>query len=141
MTRIDIVTVGFLKRGEIFSLCEEYLKRIQWKLAIIELKSEKEFSKYIERSNVFSIALDEKGKSVSSNDFSKKIENLQLQSIGTLQFFVGAADGLPESVRQKSDLILSFGAQTWPHMLVRVMLLEQIYRAQQIINGHPYHRE
>ena len=58
-----------------------------------------------------------------------------------MQFVIGGADGLNDEIRNRASILLSFGQQTWPHMLARVMILEQIYRAQQILKNHPYHRE
>ena len=85
--------------------------------------------------------MDEKGKTLSSIEFSKHIEKIQLDSTNGIQFIIGGADGLDDEIRDQARLIMSFGRQTWPHMMARVMLLEQIYRAQQILAGHPYHRE
>ena len=87
------------------------------------------------------IVLDEKGKSLPSTHFAKKLEDLQQLKPGKIQCVIGGADGLSEDIRRRADLLLGFGAQTWPHMLARVMLVEQIYRAQQILANHPYHRE
>jgi 23S rRNA (pseudouridine1915-N3)-methyltransferase len=85
--------------------------------------------------------MDERGKSLPSLKFADKIRDLQNQGRSHIQFIIGGADGLGDDIRKRADLLLSFGAQTWPHMLARVMLLEQIYRCQQILSGHPYHRE
>jgi len=87
----------------------------------------------------FVIALDERGESFSSLDFAKKITKWG-DAAPELVFLIGGADGFDKTVREKANFLLSFGKQTWPHMMVRVMLLEQIYRAQQITAGHPYHR-
>ncbi|MCK5659603.1 MAG: 23S rRNA (pseudouridine(1915)-N(3))-methyltransferase RlmH, partial [Alphaproteobacteria bacterium] len=90
----------------------------------------------------FIIALDERGKTLTSPDFSKKISLWQNQAPGNeITFLIGGADGFDNKIRKKADFLMSFGKQTWPHLLVRVMLLEQIYRAQQILAGHPYHRQ
>ncbi|MFP6581164.1 MAG: 23S rRNA (pseudouridine(1915)-N(3))-methyltransferase RlmH [Candidatus Hydrogenedentota bacterium] len=87
------------------------------------------------------VALDERGKALSSRDFAKKIDNWGVEGLSTVVFIIGGADGLDESVRKKAHLILGFGTLTWPHKLVRVMLTEQIYRAWSISTGHPYHRD
>ena len=86
------------------------------------------------------IALDERGKTLTSQNFSSLIGRYRDETGGTIQFILGGSDGLTDQVRSRSDLMLSFGKQTWPHLLARIMLLEQIYRAQQILAGHPYHR-
>ena len=87
------------------------------------------------------VALDERGETLSSPEFAIKISGWQNQAPGNeITFLIGGADGFDNEVRKKAKFLMSFGKQTWPHMLVRVMLLEQIYRAQQITAGHPYHR-
>ena len=92
-------------------------------------------------SDAFVIALDERGKALPSRELASKIQNLQNDGQSKLQFIIGGADGLNDEIRGRADFLLSFGMQTWPHMLARVMLLEQIYRAQQILKNHPYHRD
>ncbi|NQU55792.1 MAG: 23S rRNA (pseudouridine(1915)-N(3))-methyltransferase RlmH [Rhodospirillales bacterium] len=87
------------------------------------------------------IALDERGKSLTSPQFSKQIGNWRDAGERELAFLIGGADGLDESIREQARLTLSFGNQTWPHMLVRGLLAEQLYRAQCILGGHPYHRQ
>jgi 23S rRNA (pseudouridine1915-N3)-methyltransferase len=85
------------------------------------------------------VALDERGETLTSPEFAQKISKWG-QAAPELVFLIGGADGFDNAVRARAKYLLSFGKQTWPHMLVRVMLLEQVYRAQQIIAGHPYHR-
>ncbi len=150
--KIDILAIGALKKGPHFELYQTYLKRIQWAVNLVELESkikdqkprqmdeQDKILKHI-HPQAYVFALDERGKSFPSSQFSVIIKDLQNAGQSHIQFIVGGADGLTDAVRQKCDVLLSFGAQTWPHMLARVMLLEQIYRAQQIISGHPYHRE
>ena len=87
------------------------------------------------------VALDERGQNLASRDFAKRITALGNQGYSELTFIIGGADGLAPAIRDRAGLLLSFGAMTWPHMLVRVLLMEQIYRAQTIIAGHPYHRD
>jgi 23S rRNA (pseudouridine1915-N3)-methyltransferase len=81
------------------------------------------------------VALDERGK-----DFGSPALAERLAQWGSASFLIGGADGLDESIRRRADLLLAFGRLTWPHMLARVMLLEQLYRTQTILSGHPYHR-
>src|SRR5690606_29140891 len=92
------------------------------------------------RKDAYVVALDERGQSLSSPAFADKIQSLMDQGRSCIQFIIGGADGLDDTNRQHADYLLSFGVQTWPHMMVRAMLMEQIYRARQIIAGHPYHR-
>jgi 23S rRNA (pseudouridine1915-N3)-methyltransferase len=142
MSKIEIIAAGQLKKGPLYELCKEYVKRLRWPVKIIEVEGRDE-NREIEKllkENAYVIAMDERGKTLASADFTKKLEKLR-QDGTPVQFVIGGADGLSKSIRSRADLILCFGMQTWPHMLARVMLLEQIYRAQQISNGHPYHRE
>ena len=152
MLKIDIIVIGRLRKGSFFELSQEYMKRIKFSLSIYELESKhksamasqaeeiKKIQEHI-KENAFVIVLDEKGKSLRSLDFAKTLENLQNTGKNYLQFIIGGADGLTDEIKSQANLLLSFGQQTWPHLLARVMLLEQIYRAQQIMVGHPYHRE
>jgi len=89
----------------------------------------------------FVVLLDERGKDITSREFAAKLSAWQDQGVGNLIFIIGGADGVTDDVRAKANFVLGFGRLTWPHKLVRVMLLEQIYRARQILAGHPYHRD
>ncbi len=86
------------------------------------------------------VALDGRGKSLSSEEFAKRIQRWRDDGVGDLCFLIGGASGLDPDLIRGSDFVLSLGALTWPHLLVRAMLAEQIYRAQSILLGHPYHR-
>jgi 23S rRNA (pseudouridine1915-N3)-methyltransferase len=86
------------------------------------------------------VALDERGDSIDSARFARHLERWRDESVANTFFLIGGADGLSPDLRRKAKLRLAFGAATWPHQLVRVMLLEQIYRAATILAGHPYHR-
>ncbi len=144
---IEIIAVGKLKASSPFAyLFSNYARRLQGKMSLIELegRSQDDELKKIESKLSPSsslIVLDEKGQSLPSRQFAKKLEYLQSHKSGAIQFVIGGADGLNNTIRERADLLMSFGAQTWPHMLARVMLIEQIYRAQQILANHPYHRE
>lgn len=152
MFSLEIIAVARAKKGPHAELITEYQKRIKWPLTIHEVESrnaapeavqreeEQKILKYLKPAAVI-FALDERGKTLSSLEFSKILEQYRDESRGPLQFLIGGADGLTPEIRGRSQHILSFGKQTWPHMLARIMLLEQIYRAQQILAGHPYHRE
>jgi len=87
------------------------------------------------------IAMDERGKNMPSRDFAKKLGSIRDQSPADICLLIGGADGHTDKLRKQSDMMLSFGAMAWPHMLARVMLTEQLYRAATILAGHPYHRE
>lgn len=86
------------------------------------------------------VALDGRGKSLTSEDFAKRLRRWRDDGVADLAFVIGGADGLDPGLVKRADLILSLGEMTWPHLLVRAMLAEQIYRAQSILLGHPYHR-
>lgn len=147
--KIKIIAVGKLKNSPMRDLCDEYLKRMSWQVKIEEIDTPKAATSAAEAplilkhipENAFIIALDERGQTFSSPDFAAKLAGWREQaSANEIYLLIGGADGFDKTVRDKAKFLLSFGKQTWPHMLVRVMLLEQIYRAQQITAGHPYHR-
>lgn len=150
--KIELIAAGRLRNGPEFELCHEYAKRLNWPLTIIEVESKyrdesqsraDELTQLSGRiqSGAFVVALDERGKTLTSRALAQKFEYLQNSGIPLVQFVIGGATGLDEAIRKRANLLLSFGAQTWPHMLARAMLLEQIYRCQQILKGHPYHRD
>ena len=87
------------------------------------------------------VALDQRGREWSSLELADRLRDWRDGGAGTLAFAIGGAEGLGSAVIERADAVLSLGAMTWPHLLVRCMLLEQLYRAQQILAGHPYHRE
>ncbi len=152
MLRVDIICVARVKKGAHLDLIHEYQKRMQWPLNIIEVESkqtdaskrqideQEKIQKHLSNQAVI-IALDERGQNMKSLDFAKKLESFAQNGQPHIQFIIGGADGLTQNLRDQSNLLISFGKLTWPHLLARVMLLEQIYRAQQILAGHPYHRE
>ncbi len=140
MLKVDVIAVGQLKSGPLYDLCERYRSMVQMPLSVIELKDNQKIADKINPRAII-WALDERGSSISSPSFAQEIQDLIDNGEKHLQFIIGGADGLPEDVRNSAHKLISFGKQTWPHMLARVMLLEQIYRAQQIIKGHPYHRD
>lgn len=147
--KIRIIAVGKLKNSPLLDMCDEYVKRIGWKVSVKEIDAPKGSTSAQEAPLIlkhlsepsFVIALDERGETFTSPEFAKKVSKWQSAApANTLTFLIGGADGFDNAVREKANFLMSFGKQTWPHMLVRVMLLEQIYRAQQILAGHPYHR-
>jgi 23S rRNA (pseudouridine1915-N3)-methyltransferase len=144
MTQIEIIAVGRMKNSPFAETWQDYLKRCAWPVTLHELdvRQDQEHKKILEkiRADAFVVALDERGKPLSSADFAVKIQSLMDQGRPFIQFIIGGAGGLNDDIRKRADYLLSFGIQTWPHMMVRVMLIEQIYRARQIIAGHPYHR-
>ncbi|MBX2833459.1 MAG: 23S rRNA (pseudouridine(1915)-N(3))-methyltransferase RlmH [Micavibrio sp.] len=150
--KIDLIVIGRMKKGAMYDLCEDYKKRIQWNLKVIECESkftdptvaQKDEEQLILsnlKNDAIIVVLDERGNGLRSLDFAKTIENFQNSGESYMQFVIGGSDGLTEAIRDRANLLLSFGQQTWPHMMARMMLLEQVYRAQQILKNHPYHRE
>ena len=87
------------------------------------------------------VALDEHGAGCSSRALADRLASWRDAGVGDLALAIGGADGLAAAVTERADFVLSLGAMTWPHLLARSMLLEQLYRAQQILAGHPYHRD
>jgi 23S rRNA (pseudouridine1915-N3)-methyltransferase len=150
--RLHIVAVGKSKAGPHAALARHYAERLAWPLAVREVEEKRPLpaSEVREREGALLlaaappgavlVALDERGKTLTSPAFAQKLAAWRDSGTADLAFLIGGADGLSESVRQKAQLVLSLGAMTWPHLLVRGMLLEQLYRAQQILAGHPYHR-
>ncbi len=90
---------------------------------------------------VRTVVLDERGQQVSSTEFARVLERWRDDGVREARFLIGAADGHEDALRASADLVLGFGPMTWPHMLARVMLVEQLWRATSIAAGHPYHRE
>ncbi|MBU0799612.1 MAG: 23S rRNA (pseudouridine(1915)-N(3))-methyltransferase RlmH [Alphaproteobacteria bacterium] len=146
MLRLELIAAEKLKTGPLLAVWDDYLKRLSWPLTLHEITApdarqlEIKMSEKI-REGAFVIALDERGKSLSSRDFAAKLEQLETNGPEYVQFIIGAADGIPAAIKSRANFLLSFGVQTWPHMMARVMLIEQIYRARQILDGHPYHRD
>jgi 23S rRNA (pseudouridine1915-N3)-methyltransferase len=149
---ILILAIGKMKQGPMADAFAEYQKRMRWKVTVKEFDfkdlnanklREKESQALMAAipTGYRVIACDERGKETSSMDFAHKIEHWQDNESNDLVFLIGGANGHADIVRKKADFLLSFGRMTWPHMMARVMLMEQLYRAQQIMSGHPYHRE
>lgn len=145
MSLIEFITVGKLKNDPLLDVFEDYKKRLSSRFVLHELDGHtqadqiKRIQEKINPSAVL-VVMDERGKTLSSRDFAQKMDQWAI-SHGHIQFVIGGADGLGDDIRKKATFLLSFGAQTWPHMMARVMLMEQVYRAQQINAGHPYHRD
>ena len=146
MINIEIIAVGKLKDSSLLSIWQSYAKRMKWRINLLEIeqkapdKTELEIMNKI-NSKSYLIILDETGQNISSTTFAKKIGEVSLNGRNQFQIIIGGADGLSKNILGKADFLLSFGKLTWPHMLVRILLIEQLYRAQQILAGHPYHRE
>ena len=145
--KLLIAAIGKAKAGPELQLYHDYVKRLSWKVTLKELdvrpaSKEKEADKLLSACEGYArlIALDETGKQFSSPQFAQQLGAWQQAGHSSLAFVIGGADGLHESVRARAHLVWALGSLTWPHMLVRALLAEQLYRAQSILSGHPYHR-
>lgn len=151
--RITLAAVGRDKSGPTRDLYQHYVKRLNWAFSLREVEERKPLPSAqlklreadllrdaIPKGSTL-IALDERGKNLSSMEFAQMIGQWRDSGIQDLAFVIGGADGLDESLRATAVRSLSFGRMTWPHMMVRALLAEQLYRAQSILAGHPYHRE
>lgn len=158
--KITIITVGKMKEKYLKEAIAEYSKRLSkyCKLEIVEVADEKtpenasetiengirekeaeRILKYI-KEDAYIITLEIGGKLLSSEELAEKIEKLGIQGTSHIIFIIGGSIGLGTSVLKKSDYALSFSRMTFPHQLMRVILLEQVYRSYRIINGEPYHK-
>ncbi len=144
--KINIVAIGKCKKNSPeYAIIEEYIKRSNWQINI----KEKDNSNQVDEAEFLNnsiksgkvVVLDERGQNMKSTELATIVENWQLNGTSEINFLIGGADGHLQSTRDKADLILSFGKLTLPHMLMRAVLAEQIYRIQTIITKHPYHRE
>jgi 23S rRNA (pseudouridine1915-N3)-methyltransferase len=158
--KLRILAVGRARTGPEAALIAEYQKRMHWPLAIEEVEEKRPVSgaelkaregallqAAIDRAAAKSggrtllVALEEHGKTLGSRDFAARLKAWQEQGAPEILFLLGGADGLAPELRAQAKFVLSLGQMTWPHLLARAMLVEQIYRAQQILAGHPYHRD
>lgn len=137
---LHIVARGKIGRSPEAELVERYLKRITWPTKVTELPDRGGRTPELPPVSV-TIVLDERGQALPSTELAKKLEAWRDGCKREARFLIGAADGHEEEQRKRADLLLSFGPATWPHLLVRAMLAEQLFRATSILAKHPYHRE
>lgn len=154
--RISIVAVGRLRAGPEKTLLDDYLTRFDrtgralglGPAQVIEVEDKKNAGMAAEAAllrkalpkGAVLCTLDERGRVMSSPDFAKKLGDWRDAGRQDLAFVIGGADGIDPVLRTEADFSISFGSMVWPHMLVRVMLAEQLYRAATILSGGPYHR-
>jgi 23S rRNA (pseudouridine1915-N3)-methyltransferase len=158
--RIVFAAVGRLKQGPERELAERYRKRALdagrsvglSAVDIVEIKESRArdaarrmLEESIAIANIIPdgaiiAILDQRGENMSSGVLAARLQEWRGQHKPAVVFVIGAADGLAPSLREKANLAIGFGAATWPHQLIRIMLLEQVYRAVTILTGHPYHR-
>lgn len=145
---------GRAKHDAAQSLIDSYRERLPWPVTIREVEDRKQGGSAAERKareaelllaavpkGAVLVAMDERGKSLSSRQFAETLEKWRDGGEQEVAFLIGGADGLEPALTAKARLTLSLSAMTWPHLLARVMLLEQLYRAWSLQTGHPYHRD
>ena len=137
---LHIIARGKIGRSPEAELTDRYLKRIQWPTKVTELPNRGGVLPDAPPNGV-TVVLDERGTALPSVELAKKLENWRDTGRREARFLLGAADGHDEKLRGRADLLLSFGPATWPHLLARAMLAEQLFRATSILANHPYHRE
>jgi len=138
--QLHIIARGRIGRGPEAELVERYLKRIVWPVKVTEL-SESGGKLPPPAPGSVTILLDEKGEAMGSLAFARRLERWRDSGVREARFLIGGADGFGEAERGGADLLLAFGQATWPHLLARAMLAEQLFRATSILANHPYHRE
>lgn len=148
---ITVAAVGRMKQGPERALWDDYVRRLTWPVALHEIEEKRKLPspKLIAREAELMrgvlpekaplVALDSRGKTLDSPEFAKRMAGWMEQGGGHVAFAIGGADGLDPALVKEASFVLGFGALTWPHLLARVMLIEQIYRAQCILTNHPYH--
>ena len=141
-----LIAVADMRNGVEKDLFDQYQKRLTRSLSVIELKQRNcplseaaDILKHITPDD-WVCALDERGQSITSRELAQRIGDAE-HTFKRLVFIIGGADGLADDVRKRANFCLSFGKLTWPHLLVRGLLAEQLYRCQQISVNHPYHRD
>ena len=137
---LHIVARGKIGRSSETELVERYLKRISWPTKVSELPDRGGTVPPAPAAGI-TVLLDERGEALTSMALAKKLEGWRDGGKREARFLIGAADGHDDAERAKADLLLSFGPATWPHLLARAMLAEQLFRATSILANHPYHRE
>ena len=150
--RITICAVGRARNSPTFEICQTYLQRLPWTVDIREVEvrknltgekltlAEAESLRAVMPARGTLIALDGKGTALSSEAFAMYLGGWQDGGIADVIFAIGGANGLHPDLSRAAELTLSLSAMTWPHLLARAMLAEQLYRAHTILTGHPYHR-
>ena len=152
--KIIIGAVGKMKKkSPEEALINDYISKTRWPVEIKEVEekrslpvddlksAESELLLKALPNDAKIVVLDERGETLSSRELADKIRVWQDGGVGTVAFLIGGANGHSDALRRRADLKLSFGRMTLPHMLMRVVLVEQIYRAKTILDGHPYHRD
>ena len=138
--RLHVIARGKIGRSPEADLVDRYLKRISWPTRHSELP-DKGGEIPASDSPYKTVILDEKGEQLSSTEFARLLEHWRDDGVREARFLIGAADGFGDAERAGADKLIAFGKATWPHLMARAMLAEQLFRAISIIANHPYHRE
>ncbi|MBO9671524.1 MAG: 23S rRNA (pseudouridine(1915)-N(3))-methyltransferase RlmH [Sphingobium sp.] len=138
---LHIVARGRIGRSSEAELVERYLKRVTWPTKVTELPDRGGKDPPTALSPAISIMLDEGGQQLTSIAFAERLGRWRDDGMRECRFLIGAADGFTDDERHAATLRIAFGAMTWPHMMARAMLAEQLWRATSILANHPYHRE
>lgn len=139
MMLLHIMARGRIGRSPEAELVQRYAKRITWPFKLTELP-ETGGKVPAPLAPAREVLLDERGKHLTSEEFADLLGRWRDEGVREARFVIGAADGHGDEARGQADLLLAFGAMTWPHLLARAMLAEQLWRATSILAGHPYHR-
>ena len=137
---LHIVARGRIGRGPEAELVDRYVKRLAWPVKLTELPDTGGKIPAVDPGTRI-VMLDETGEMLGSRAFADRLEKWRDGGVRETRFLIGAADGFDDAQRASADLLLSFGRATWPHLLARAMLAEQLWRATSILANHPYHRE
>lgn len=136
---LHVIARGKIARSPEAELVERYAKRIAWPLKLTELPESG--GRIPEpQTPLRTVLLDERGEQLPSGQFAEMLRGWRDDGIRETRFVIGAADGHSPAERRSADRLIAFGSATWPHLLARAMLLEQLFRATSILAGHPYHR-
>jgi 23S rRNA (pseudouridine1915-N3)-methyltransferase len=150
--RVAVVAVGKLKRSPLQAVFDDYVARLAWPVAVHEVAASRGPTAEVRRDDEAAalarhlpaksvvVTLDKDGHDLTTEALADRFSAWQVSSQADVAFVVGGPDGLGGALKSRADLTLAFGRATWPHLLVRVMLAEQLYRAASILAGHPYHR-
>ncbi|MDP2699586.1 23S rRNA (pseudouridine(1915)-N(3))-methyltransferase RlmH [Thalassospira sp.] len=151
--QITLAAVGRMKNGPEKDLFDHYAARLRWPFVVREVEEKKKLPAAQLKAReaelllgvipdaAFVVALDERGQEYGSIDFAQKLEGWIDRNGGNIAFVIGGADGHGDALKARADTLWSLGKATWPHMLVRALIAEQLFRAHAIQTNHPYHRE
>ena len=138
---LHIIARGKIGRSPEAELMDRYIRRISWPLRVTELGESGGKAPPTAASPSVILLLDEKGRQLSSLEFADQLSAWRDRGMRECRLMIGGADGFSDAERQEADLLIAFGRMTWPHLMARAMLAEQLWRATSILANHPYHRE